>query len=133
MRYLTPEQLKLLKLIRNSGTYDCVNLSPEKLNIIKFLRSEGFLDAKVTYRVFPNGSEQLSSVETGIASVQISEAGKAYFAELAVDRIRYRIPLAVSVLALLISGMALYASTFPQETKIINTITISTSSNAITK
>lgn len=130
MRYLTRKQLKLLKAIHVTGTYDCVNLPAEELNIIKFLRSEGFLDAKVTYGVFSSGSGQMSSVETGITSVQISEAGKAYFAELAVDRIRYHIPLSISIIALIISGLALYSATFPQETKIVNTVTISTTSDA---
>lgn len=133
MRYLTNTQKQLLKKVQNSESYNCTNISNDELKTINFLRSEGFLDAQTTYAVYPTRDGEIATAETGIESVQISEAGKAYFAELTIDYLRYRIPLILSIISLILSGLAFYASSNPQKTEIINTVTIATSSDAIDK
>lgn len=110
MLYMTRQQLRLLKEIRKTGTYNCFGISNEKLNIIKFLRKEGLLDATCKYTPFPNGSGGISTAETGIVSVTISESGKAYFSALAADRIRFAIPIIMSIFATIISLIALLDS-----------------------
>lgn len=132
MRYLTRPQKQLLKKIRKVNIYDCSNIPDSELKTIQFLRSEGFLDVNATYTIYPTGSG-VASAETSIKSIQISEAGKAYFAELTIDYLRYQIPLILSIISLIFSGLAFYASSGPQKTEIINAVTIATASNASAK
>ena len=133
MRYLTKSQIRTLKKIQNAGLYDCSGISNDELRTIKFLRSEGFLDANAKYAAYQTASGNVQSAETGIKSVSISEAGKAYFVELSIDRIRYRIPLFISIISILLSGIALYSSSNTQKTEITNTVTIATTSDANAK
>jgi len=110
MRYLSKPQLRLLKKIRKIGAYDCTDITNEELNAIKFLRSEGFLDATTKHSVYPTGNGSVATAETGITSVWVSEAGKAYFTELSIDRFRYTIPVIMSIFATIISLIALLGS-----------------------
>lgn len=99
MKILDKTQLKTLKKIKKLGTYNCSNVSDEELDVIKYLRSEKLLIAETKDGIFSGGIGNFSRVELAILSVKISEEGKAYLSGLHEDKIRWYIPLIISVFA----------------------------------
>ena len=83
----------------------------DQLEIVKYLNDLGFLNAnrKSSTQYNPN-TGNLETIYFEYISVQISEKGKSYIAEVKSDFIRFLIPVTVSVCALVISTVSLLLS-----------------------
>ena len=110
MVYLNRVQKRLLKRISKCKQMDCSNLSENDLNIVRYLDDLGFVTSN---RKITNGFDRLSQEITpcygDYISVEISEKGKSYFAEIHAERMHFLIPVTISICALVISILSLLA------------------------
>lgn len=108
MVYLTKAQYKFLKKLLKSETADCSALPDSQMSIIYHLESLGLLKAArdETTSYDPNTCNY-QTIYGCYLSVTITEAGKSYFVEVRSERRRFLIPVAISLLALLISAISL--------------------------
>lgn len=110
MIYLTKEQLSMLKRC-SEEVVDCKKLTNQEIQIINLLEQNHFvLTSREMVPMFFNGMP--NPYKGRLISAQISEGGKSYLVEKSVDAKRYRQPLIISIISLLISLSALLLSIF---------------------
>lgn len=111
MIHLSRHQKQLFKKIYKANTLDCLNMSEGQLEIVKYLDDLGFLivNRKSSTQYNPN-TGNIQTIYFEYISVQLSEKGKSYIAEVKSDFIRFLIPVTVSVCALVISTISLLLS-----------------------
>lgn len=108
MTHLTKEQRLFLSKISKEPLTQCSSLLEEQLEMIEYLNSLGFLKTQCFERSFENPTTGETIVcERLYESVSISEKGKSYFSERNHDILHFLIPVAISVIALLISAISL--------------------------
>lgn len=108
MLSLTKKQLSFLKRLSKTEL-DCKTLSNDEYKTLMFLDENGFVD--ITRELVPdffNG--QPNPYKGKCLSAHISEAGKSFLTERAIDNKRYRQPLMVSIISILIALLALLLS-----------------------
>lgn len=86
---MNKQQIKLLKEIKKSGSYDYTNLSAEKRETLFYLKSIKYIEPRTN----PNGGNQ--------PIYKISEIGKSYLYEKKINSIREWITLSISLIALI--------------------------------
>ena len=88
---MNKQQIKLLKEIKKSGSYDYTNLSAEKRETLFYLKSIKYIEPRTN----PNGGNQ--------PIYKISEIGKSALHEEQKEKMKFFIPNLLSVIAILIS------------------------------
>lgn len=107
MNYLSPNQLEMLKTLARVPKIKTSNLSDQQLEVCKHLETLGYASIeKVSYGVNYSGIMRPEE----LASVSITEGGKAFLATLDIDRIRYQHPYRLSIISTVIAGLALLLS-----------------------
>ena len=110
MIYLTKKQLSMLKRCSES-VVDCKNLTNQELQTLNLLEQNHFV--LTTREMVPLLLDGMPNPYKGrLISAQISEGGKSYLVEKSIDAKRYRQPLIISIISLLISLSALLISIF---------------------
>lgn len=111
MIYLSKPQKRFLAKLLETGSINCSAMSEDTLQIAKYLESLGLLTATRESSSFYDPHEcETKTFYGAYLSVEISEKGKSYFAEVHSECMRFLIPVAISICALVISILSLLAT-----------------------